>query len=170
MALPTIRRLVAVAATVVVLAMGVGGCARHEFADRSAVVTVGGSTQTYDVDSCGRDGQTVFVVARAPDGAVLQGVMGLRKDHKTAVARSTGMTLDLDPTSDATRIAAFGAESWTRRGSTGPAPGRITSARLRGSRIQFSGQAVSVDARDQPVPNGTSDHFSVDARCDEVDP
>lgn len=151
------------------LVVALAGCSKDEFPDRTAVVKVGGSSQTYEVHSCGLDGQTVFVVARAPDGAVLQGVMGLRKDDKTGIRRSTGMTIDLDPASDSTRLAAFGAESWERRGSTGSAPGTITSARLRGSRIQVAGDAVPVDPDDVPVPRAPSQRFSIDARCDEVD-
>ena len=145
------------------------GCAKDEFPDRTAVVKLGGSSQTYEVDSCGLDGQTVFVVARAPDGAVLQGVLGLRKDDATGILRSTGMTVDLDPASDSTRLAAFGKESWKRRGSTGPAPGQITSARLRGSRIQIAGDAVPVDPDDVAVPRAKAERFSIDARCDEVE-
>ena len=133
------------------------------------MVRLGGSTQTYAVDSCGLDGQTVFVVARAPDGALLQGVMGLRKDDATGIKASTGLTVDLDPTSPDARVAAFGAESWARRGSVGPPPGSISSARLRGSRIQFAGEVVAVDADDQARPGAKPEAFSVDARCDEVD-
>lgn len=145
------------------------GCGRHEFEDRTAVVSVGGSQQTYAVDSCGLDDRTVFVVARADDGALVQGVMGLERDGKTGIPASTGITIDLDPSSDQTRVAAFGAESWARRGATGKAPGRITSAKLRGSRIQFSGDAVPVDADDVPVADGDPQPFSLDARCDEAE-
>ena len=129
----------------------------------------GGSSQTYEVESCGLDGQTVFVVARADDGAILQGVMGLEDDDKTGVSASTGVTVDLDPSSPDTRVAAFGAEAWERRGSTGSPPGSIASAKLRGSRIQFSGDVVPVDADDVPIPDGKAERFSVDARCDEVE-
>jgi hypothetical protein len=161
--------LVASVALAALFVGGVAGCAKDEFADRTAVVDIGGSSQTYDVRSCGLDGHTVFVVARAPDGAILQGVMGLEVDDKTGVPASTGVTVDLDPSTDTSRVAAFGAESWERRGSTGPAPGSVTSARLRGSRIQFSGDVVPVDADDAPVPNSKPESFSVDARCDKVD-
>jgi hypothetical protein len=154
---------------VLFVATGATSCAKDGFEDRTAVVAVGGSRQTYDVDSCGLDGETVFLVARADDGAIVQGVMGLEDDGKTGVPASTGVTVDLDPRSEDTRVAAFGAESWERRGASGAPPGSITSAKLRGSRIQFSGEAVPVDAKDVPVPNGEAERFSVDARCDEVD-
>lgn len=171
MAAPGWRRLLAVAATALVALGGLVGCGKDEFKDRTAVVQLGGSRVTYEIDSCGLDGQTVFVVGRAPDGAVLQGVMGLRKDDTTGIPASTGMTVDLDPTSTDSRLAAFGAEAWERRGSSGAAPGSITSAKLHGSRIQFSGTAVPVDADDQPVGvrGGDEQKFSVDARCDEVE-
>ncbi len=162
------RRTVGLLVVALLLVAGVAACAKDDFADRSAVVSIGGSRQTFEVESCGLDKQTVFVVARANDGAILQGVMGLEDDDKTGIAASTGATVDFDPSSKDTRVAAFGAESWERRGSTGPAPGSITSAKLRGSRIQFAGEAVPVDANDVPVPDGKAERFSVDARCDEV--
>lgn len=163
------RRRAGVAASVLVLAVAASGCAKDEFADRSAVVTLGGSSQTYEVDSCGLDEQTVFVVARADDGAIVQAVMGIEDDDETGVAASTGITIDLDATSEDTRVAAFGPEAWERRGSTGEPPGTITSAKLRGSRIQFAGDAVPVDGDDAPVPDGAPERFTIDARCDEVD-
>lgn len=144
-------------------------CGRNEFEDRSAVVVLGGERSAYEVDSCGLDGRTVFLVAHGSDGAVLQGVMGVRKDHKTGIRASTGLTVDLEPTSTETRVAAFGAESWARRRSTGSPPGTITSARLRGSRIQFAGTVVPVDANDVVRPDGTPQRFSVDARCDRAE-
>ena len=145
------------------------GCSKSEFEDRTANIKVGGSQQQYEVESCGLDGRTVFVVARADDGAIVQGVMGLRKDDQTGIPASTGITIDLDPSSDETRVAAFGAEAWERKGSSGKAPGSISSAKLRGSRIQFSGTAVPVDADDVPVPNGEPQTFSLDARCDDAE-
>jgi hypothetical protein len=169
MARSLVRTLVGSLAVAVGLAGSLGGCAKSDFEDKTAVVRIGGSSQTYQVDSCGVEDQTVFVVARADDGAIVQGVMGLEDDDKTGIPASTGITIDLDPTSNDTRVAAFGAEAWERRGSTGKAPGTITSAKLRGSRIQFSGDAVPVDAQDVPVPNGKAERFSLDARCDEVE-
>ena len=163
------RRLVALFATALAVVAGLVGCAKDEFADRSAVVTIGGSSQTYVVESCGLDDQTVFLVARADDGAIVQGVMGLEDDDETGVPASTGVSIDLDPTSDDTRVAAFGAESWERRGMTGSPPGSIARARLRGSRIQFSGTVEPVDPQDRPVPEGEPMSFSLDARCDEVE-
>ena len=161
--------MAAIIATALAMVGGLVGCSKDEFADRSAVVKVGGSSQTYAVSSCGLDGQTVFVVAQAKDGAIVQGVMGLKKDDKTGIPASTGITIDLDPTTTDSRVAAFGAESWERRGKTGPPPGTISAAKLRGSRIQFSGDVVPVDADDVPVPDAPAERFSLDARCDEVD-
>lgn len=163
------RSAAVLAVATVVLVGATSACSKNEFEDQTAVVSVGGSTQTYEIDSCGLDGRTVFVVGRADDGAIVQGVMGLERDDKTGVTESTGVTIDLDPSSDQTRVAAFGDEAWERRGSSGNPPGSITSAKLRGSRIQFSGNVVPVDANDVPVPNGEAQAFSVDARCDEVD-
>jgi hypothetical protein len=142
------------------------GCGLGEFEDRTAVVELAGSTTAYDVDACGLDQRTVFVVARSETGAVLQAVMGLEPESDDGVVASTGLTLDADPDATDTRVAAFGAEAWERRGSTGPPPGTIDSARLRGSRIQFDGSVVPVDERDRPLPGGDALSFSVDARCD----
>lgn len=169
MAPSTARASGALVAVAVALAAGLAGCAKNEFEDRTAVVSVGGSTQTYQVDSCGLDEQTVFVVARADNGAVVQAVMGLEEDDKTGIPASTGITIDQDPARDDTRVAAFGAEAWERSGADGDSPGAITSAKLRGSRIQFAGDAVPVDADDVPVPDGGSQRFSLDARCDEAE-
>jgi hypothetical protein len=152
--------------SVVAVTMVSAGCGLGEFEDRTAVVELGGSTTTYEVDACGLDQRTVFVVARAGDGAVLQAVVGLEPESDDGVAASTGLTLDAEPETSDTRLAAFGAEAWERRGSTGPPPGTVGSARLRGSRIQLDGLAVPVDARDRPVPGGEGVPFSVDARCD----
>ena len=166
---PSVGRVAAVAGSALLVASALAGCAKDEFEDRTAVVRVGGSSQTYQVDACGLDGETAFVVARADDGAIVQGVLGLEDDDATGIPASTGITVDLDPSSGATRVAAFGAEAWERRGSTGAPPGSIASARLRGSRIQFSGDVVPVDASDVPVPDGEAQPFSLDARCDEVE-
>jgi len=145
--------------------VGLAGCG-GEFEDRTAVVEIGGSRQTYQVDSCGLDGETVFLVARAPDGSVVQGVLGLADDGATGVTPSTGLTIDLKPDTDDTRVAAVGQEAWERRGAAGPPPGAIAAARLRGSRLQFDGEVVDVDAFDRPVPGAEPQPFSVDARCD----
>jgi hypothetical protein len=151
------------------VSVSVAGCGRGEFADRSAVVDVGGSRQTYQVDSCGLDGSTIYLVARAPDGAVLQAVVGLEEDLATGIVASTGVSVDADPQRTDTRVAAFGAEAWDRRGPTGAPPGTVSSARLRGSRIQISAQAVAVDALDRPVAGAEPTALRVDARCDEQD-
>jgi hypothetical protein len=143
------------------------GCGRGEFEDRTAVVELGAARQTYAVASCGLDGQTVFLVARAPDGAVLQAVLGLEDDGATGVPASTGVSVDADPQRTDTRVAAFGAEAWSRRGEVGVPPGEITSARLRGSRVQISAQAVPVDADDRPLARTERVVLRVDARCDE---
>lgn len=162
------RSTAAVALGALVLVVGPTGCAQgEEFADRTAVVALGGDGRTYEVADCGLDGQTLFLVARADDGAVVQAVVGLEPDDETGIPASSGVTVDLDPSRTDTRFAAFGAEAWERRGTGGQVPGEITSARLRGSRIQLSGQAVPVDAQDRPIDRAEPVEVSVDARCDE---
>lgn len=144
-------------------------CGRGDFEDRTAVVELGGGRETYEVDACGLDEQTIFLVARSPGGAVVQAVVGLEDDDATGVVESTGLTIDLDPDSADTRVAAFGEEAWARRGRSGTPPGTIASARLRGSRIQLSGEVVDLDALDRPVAGRDPQPFSVDARCDLQD-
>lgn len=139
------------------------GCGRNEFKDRTAKVTVDGRATSYQVDSCGLDGSTLFVVGRASSGDVLQAVVGLGADAKTGVIASTGLTL----TYEGADLAAFGAESWARRGQTGEPPGRITRSTLRGSRIQVAGRLAPVDADGSPTAGGTDADFSLDARCDD---
>lgn len=156
----------AVGALGLVVALAVAGCGQADFADRTAVVTLDGASQTYAVTTCGLDGPTVFVVARADDGAVLQAVLGLADDGRTGVPASTGLTVDLATGGTGGRLAAFGAESWARRDGNGPPPGTIGAAALRGSRIQLSGTAVPVGADDRPVAGAGATAVSVDARCD----
>lgn len=172
---PTRRRSAGCGATlalvVAVVALGaavLAGCSRDDFEDRTAVVTLGGGDQAFSVDACGRDGETVFVVARADDGAVAQVVLGLDADG-AGVPDSSGLTVDADPTGSDTRVAAFGTESWARRGGAGDPPGTVEAAALRGSRIQLSGEVVPVDGDDRPVAGAEPTRFSFDARCDEQD-
>ncbi|MEZ5139208.1 MAG: hypothetical protein R2702_03545 [Acidimicrobiales bacterium] len=162
------RPLLTVAA-LLALAGLVPACGGQDFADRTAEVVVGGDRRTYDVVSCGLDEHTAFLVARADDGALLQAVVGLEDDDATGVTASTGLTIDLRPERTDTRLGAFGAEAWARRGSAGPPPGEVRSARLRGSRIQLTAAAVGLDEDDRPLPSAEPAAVSVDARCDERD-
>lgn len=146
----------------VLAVLGLAGCGKSEFKDRTARVTVDGRGTQYTVDSCGLDSRTLFVVGRADDGSVLQAVVGLTNDRKRGVRASTGFSVLQGPTT----VEAFGQESWERRAKTGPAPGEITSARLRGSRIQLSGRARFVDNDEVPTSPEAID-VSIDARCDQ---
>lgn len=141
------------------------GCSREPaFEDRTARVTVDGETTTFQVDGCGLDGTTVFVLGRTDDGEVLQAVVGVEADGETGVPASTGLTVtQSDPP-----VAAFGAEAWARRRQDGPAPGTITSARVKGARIQSAGEAQPTDIDEQPTSAAVVP-FSLDARCDERD-
>lgn len=167
------RRVPALAscvASMTVLAITlVAGCGRDEFDDRTARVALGGRTTTFELDSCGLDGTTAYVVGRTGDGTVLQAVVGVEDDGTTGVPASTGLTVSAR---DADAMGAFGAEAWARRGEGGEPPGRITSARIRGSRIQAEGEAVPVDddgrPLDRPAPANPVD-VSLDARCDDPD-
>jgi hypothetical protein len=190
-------RAVAVALLGLALVAG-AGCANGSggFPDRTARVTIGGVTTTFTVVSCGLDHQTAFVVGHAPNGSIVQAVIGVAADHHTGVPASTGITVNgvvnpnvAPPTtggaaSSTTENAAagvatssslpivstggfeaFGAESWQRRKQTGPAPGTITSDRIKGARIQAAGTAQPIDGADQ-VTAGAPVPFTFDARCD----
>jgi hypothetical protein len=54
------------------------------------------------------------------------------------------------------------------RDGDGPRPGSITSARLRGARIQVSGLAAPIDDQDRLV-EGDAVVVRLDARCDRRD-
>lgn len=142
--------------------LGLAGCGKDTFEDRTARVTVDGRGTGYTIDSCGLDGRTLFMVGRADDGSVLQAVVGLAEDRKKGVTASTGFSVTQGPTT----LEAFGKESWQRRGKSGPPPGEVTSARLRGARIQLAGQARFVDENEVPTASETID-VSIEARCDE---
>lgn len=140
------------------------GCGREPaFPDRTARVTLDGEVIAFAVDSCLLDGRTAYVVGRAEDGRLVQAVVGVEADGATGVTASTGLTV----TDDEAGVAAFGEEAWTRRGEEGRPPGTITSARIRGARIQARGRAAPVDAEDRPL--GPEVEVAFDARCDEQD-
>lgn len=157
--------LAVVLAPVLGLGVALAGCGRDGFPDRTARVTDGARTITFQVESCGRDGRTVYVLGRTPDGQVLQAVVGVRADHRTGVVASSGLTVG-DRARDR---GAFGAEAWTRRGQDGPPPGRITSAAVRGARIQLAGGLVPLDATGHPAAGSEPSAFTLDARCDQHD-
>jgi hypothetical protein len=126
-------------------------------------VTVDGRTTTYELDSCGLDETTLFVVGRSSDGSVLQAVVGLEDDGTTGIPAATGLSVS----SGDEDLAAFGPESWARREGEGAPPGEIRAASLRGSRIQVAGGVEPVDAEGAPTVPGTLLDVTVDARCDD---
>lgn len=155
-----VRRLALVAALVALAA-----CGREPgFEDRTARVTIDGRTTTFTVDGCLRDGRTAYVVGRAEDGSTVQAVVGLEEDLATGVPASTGISVA--GRGDTPSVAAFGPEAWARRGEEGAPPGTIASARVKGSRIQATGEAPTVDADDRPDGEATLS-LGFDARCDE---
>jgi len=156
------RRLV----PVLLLLAAVAACGREPaFADRTARVTVGDRTTTFTVDACGLDGQTFRLAGRAESGAVLQAAVGVEADGETGVPRSTGITVF---GFDQVDLAAFGDEAWARRDKDGEAPGSIDTARIRGARVQASGEAAVVDEDEVPTGDQLLD-ITLDARCDAED-
>lgn len=181
--LPLLRPPLAV--SVALLLVGLTGCGGDEFEDRTAQVTVDGRSNTFQIDSCGLDQETVFVVGRADDGSILQAVVGVTYDgdapaddrpdgspstgepsvpDQDGVADATGITVDIEGSA----MAAFGPEAWDRRGQVGEAPGLIGSAQVRGARIQVAGRLVPVDDQGGAVADAEAVGFELDARCDET--
>ncbi|MEO6628496.1 MAG: hypothetical protein ABIP03_07980 [Aquihabitans sp.] len=141
----------------------VAACTRDGFDDRTARVEMDSRTTTYTVDSCGLDGATVFVVGRA-GGSVLQAVVGVEDDKSTGVVSSTGFTFGDEGWTN----AAFGAESWSRRGESGRAPGRVTSAQVNGSRILITGEFEVLDKNGTPQEPALTYPVTFEARCDQL--
>ena len=144
-------------------------CGDQEFEDRTAKVTLGSRTITYEVDSCGLDGDTAFVVGATPGGSVVQAVIGVADEDGTGVPEATGLTIYEDNVT----LGAFGSEAWSRRGESGIAPGEITDASVPGSRIRAGGTAIPLtDEGTLSDPGGTAEdqvgqvEFTFDARCD----
>lgn len=163
-------RVIAVAVSTVALLSASPGCSRTEFQDRTAEVTLGDTLITFDLEACGLDGTTVFLVGRGAGGSVLQMVMEVEDDGSSGVVDGTGLSVDRGSQFH----EAFGPAAWKARGESGPAPGSIAWARLRGSRIQAGGtleagvsatSSVPADA----LPDDTDVPFTVDARCDLQD-
>lgn len=154
------------------LVIASAACGDQEFEDRTARVSLGDRTITFDVDSCGLDGDTAFVVGSTQGGAVVQAVIGVADDDGTGVPEATGLTIF----DDGVTTGAFGPESWSRRGEAGTPPGEITEAGVTGSRIRASGTVIPLtDEGTLRTTDGTAEdqvgqvEFSFDARCDLVD-
>ena len=141
------------------------GCGGSGFEDRTAEVTISDRTTTYDVESCGLDGDTAFVVARSSGGSVLQAVVGVADEEGTGVPEATGFTT----VDDGVTLGAFGAEAWRRRGEDGPPPGSIEEADVTGSRIRLEAGAVPLE-EDGTLPSGdvpaAEVSITIDSRCD----
>lgn len=150
-----------------VLAWGAIGCSRDGFEDRTAVVKAGDERVRFQVDSCGLDGSTLFVVGRSGQGEILQAVVELEDDASTGIPEGTGFTVDVGEDT----LGAFGSTAWTLRAGRGAAPGSISWSRLRGARIQIAAEAEGVDADGRPVddPSSSPVRVEMDARCDERD-
>jgi len=150
--------LASVVAAVMFAGVGLVGCGGAEFEDRTAEVSLGETSISFDLVSCGLDGSTVFLVGRGGGASILQVVMELDDDASTGLVEATGVSVDRAGEFH----EAFGEQSWRARGETGDPPGVIESAQLRGSRVQIEGRAAS-------SKGGTPLDLSVDARCDLKD-
>ena len=142
-------------AAVVVVSASVAGCGRGDFADRTARVDLDGTTVTVDLETCGLDDDTLFLVGKSRSGHVLQAVVALADDGTTGIPAGTGVSVDVDDEF----YEAFGTDAWRLRGERGEPPGEVAWARLRGSRIQVGGDLEQAD--------GSAIPFTLDARCDE---
>jgi hypothetical protein len=139
----------------------------------TALVTVDDRDLTIELESCGRDGGTVFVLGEG-DGAVLQLVLEVEGADEpdlsdddgedggvTVLDGGVGFSLVFE---EGEAIGAFGERAAEGAGVPGGPTGSIASARIDGSRIRVSGQADVLDAANQGTgePGG---RVSIDANC-----
>lgn len=153
------------------LVFGTAACGGSGFEDRTAEVTLHERTITYEVDSCGLDGDTAFVVGRSSGGSVVQAVIGVADEDGTGVPEATGLTIYDDNVTS----GAFGTEAWNRRGEAGAAPGEITDASVTGSRIRARGTVITltdegtlIDPTAAADDQASATEFTFDARCDAL--
>lgn len=152
----------------IIVALVLASCGKDDFPDRQAIVEVDGRSTTFqlEVETCGLDGDTVFVLGHADGGAVLQAVVGVDPDDPTdAEPAASGITVSDGPID----LGAFGADAWKRRGEEGDAPGVVTDVAIRGARVQLEGEAVELDDTGQPSGTEREARISLDARCDLLD-
>lgn len=152
----------------IAVALMLVGCGKEDFPDRQAIVEVDGRSTTFalEAETCGLDGDTVFVLGHAEGGAVLQAVVGVDPDDPTdADPAASGITVSDGPVD----LGAFGVDAWKRRGGDGDAPGAVIDVAIRGARIQLEGEAVELDTTGQPTGTERQAMISLDARCDLLD-
>jgi hypothetical protein len=157
----------------------------------TARVTVDDRTLTMELEDCGRDGETVFVLAEG-DGAVLQLVVEVEASTdgdgegdgegsggegdesegdgdavERPAVRHDGVGLSL-VFENGDAIGAFGEETADRAGVRGGATGSVDSARLDGSRIRVGVETEVLDGSNR----GTGERggrVTVDANCPDPD-
>lgn len=135
----------------------------------TALVTVDDRRLTVELESCGRDGDTVFVLGEG-DGAVLQLVLevddgedGANGELELPAVRDGGVGFSL-VFDDGEAIGAFGELALAGAGVAGGEVGSIDSARIDGSRIRVGGDTEALDASNQGTgePGG---RVTIDANC-----
>lgn len=128
--------------------------------DDTAVVELDGARYRIQLDSCGRDGATVFLVGSG-DGAALQAVVGLDAKRRGLLASSA---VTLDRPGGVPQVGAFGAESATRRGGIGRPPGRVERASLRRDRVRLEAEVEEL-GDGQAATGRRVGTLTLDARC-----
>jgi hypothetical protein len=131
----------------------------------TALVTVDDRDLTVELESCGRDGDTVFVLGEG-DGAVLQLVLeveGDGGDGEAPIVRDggAGFSLLFD---DGDAIGAFGELTAIGAGVPGGATGSIDSTRIDGSRLRVSGDTEVLDAANRGTGEAGG-RVTIDANC-----
>jgi hypothetical protein len=173
----------AVAAAVAILA-GPGCRTAGGPAADTARVTVDDRALTMELQSCGRDGDTVFVLAEGDD-AVLQLVVEVEGDDEgdggegdggegdggegdderveRPAVRPDGVGFSL-VFEDGEAIGAFGENTADRAGVAGGATGSIDTARIDGSRIRVEVETEVLDGSNRGTgePGG---RVTIDANC-----
>ena len=77
--------MASVVAAVMFAGVGLVGCGGAEFEDRTAEVSLGETSISFDLVSCGLDGSTVFLVGRGGGASILQVVMELDDDASKSI-------------------------------------------------------------------------------------
>jgi hypothetical protein len=132
----------------------------------TAMLTVDDRDFTVELESCGRDGDTVFVLGDG-DGAVLQLVLEVEGegagDGEEPIVRDGGVGFSL-VFDDGEAIGAFGEVAAVGAGVPGGATGSIDSTSIDGSRIRVGGDAEVLDAANRGTgePGG---RVTIDANC-----
>jgi hypothetical protein len=134
-------------------------------ATNTAEVAVGGDDHTVRLESCGRDGSTIFLLGEG-DGVVLQVAIEVEGEPGEETAETSGVGLSVVFEEDDRAMGAFGSDAAERADIPGTPPGTVDSVRIDGSRVRISAQAEVLDG-DNRGTGEAAGQLTVDANCPE---